>query len=71
MTNEDEIMSAAEFFGELDSGEKRPSRTCRSRGKKSVNDLFSKIKVRMVMRVYGVSRTKALKIIAEREVNNG
>ena len=71
MTNEDEIMSAAEFFGELGSEEKRPSRTCRSRGKKSENGLFSKIKVKMVMRVYGVSRSRALEIIAEREVNNG
>ena len=71
MTNEDEIISAAEFFGELDNGEKSPYRTCRPRGKKPSNDLFSKIKVKMVMRVYGVSRTKALKIIAEREVNNG
>jgi len=71
MTNEDEIMSAAEFFGELGNEEKSPSRTCRSRGKKSENGLFSKIKVKMVMRVYGVSRSRALEIIAEREVNNG
>ena len=71
MANDDEIMTAEEFFGEIDNVETRPPRICRPRRKKSENDLFSKIKVKMVMRVYGVSRTKALKIIAEREVNNG
>ena len=71
MTNDDEIMTAEEFFGEIDNEETRHSRMCRPRRKKSENDLFSKIKVKMVMRVYGVSRTRALKIIAEREVNNG
>ena len=71
MTNEDEIMSAAEFFGELESGEKSPSRPCRPRGKKPENGLFSEVKVKMAMRVYGVSRSRALEIIAEREVKNG
>ena len=67
MTNEDEIMSAAEFFGELESGEKSPSRTCRPRGKKSENGFFSEIKVKMAMRAHGVSRARALEIIANRE----
>ena len=71
MTNDDEIMTAEDFFGEIDNEEMRPSRICRPHRKKSEDDLFSKIKVKMVMRVYGVSRTRALKIIAEREVNNG
>lgn len=71
MTNEDEMMNAEEFFREIDDAETKPPRTCHPRGKKSENDLFSKIKVTMVMRVHGVSRARALEIIAEREMNNG
>ena len=65
MTN-DEIMTAEEFFGEVDVEEMRPSRPCRPRGRKSDKDLFSKIKVDMVMRAYGVSRERAEKIVAQR-----
>ena len=71
MTNDDEIMTAEEFFGEIDNADTRPSRTCRPRGRKSDGDLFSKTKVKMVMRVYAVSRARALKIIAEREAEKG
>ena len=67
MTNEDEIMAAAEFFGEIDNGKKDSSSACRTRGKKSEKELFSKIKVKMVMRAHGVSRARALEIIANRE----
>ena len=67
MTNEDEIMSAAEFFGELDNVEKISSCACRTRGKKSEKALFSNIKVKMVMRAHGISRPRALEIIAKRE----
>lgn len=67
MVKDDEIMSAEEFFGGIDNGKKNSSRTCRTRGKKAAEDLFTKIKVKMVMRIYGVSRTRALEIIAGRE----
>ena len=70
MINDDEIMSAEEFFGELDNGKKNSSRTCRTRGKKKTEDLFTKMKVKMVMRIYGVSRAKALEIIAARDTAN-
>ena len=66
MTKDDEIMSAEEFFGEIDTGKKNPSRTRSSRGKKTAEDLFTKMKVKMVMRIYGVSRARALEIIATR-----
>ena len=66
MTNDNEIMSAEEFFGEIDNGKKNPSRTHRSRGTKTAADLFTKMKVKMVMRIYGVSRARALEIIAGR-----
>ena len=67
MVKDDEIMSAEEFFGGIDKGKKNSSRTCRTHGKKTAEDLFAKTKVKMVMRIYGVSRAKALAIIAERE----
>ena len=63
MNDDDDIMTAGEFFGEIDDAETRP---CRPRRRKPGNDIFSKIKESMVMRVYGVSHDKAKKIIAER-----
>ena len=63
---DDEIMTAEEFFGEVDIEEMSPSRPCRPRGRKSDKDLFSKIKMKMVMRAYGVSREMAEKIVAQR-----
>ena len=60
-------MSAEEFFGGLDNGKKDSSRTCRTRGKKKAEDLFTKMKVKMVMRIYGASRAKALEIITTRD----
>ena len=71
MTNDDEIMTAEEFFGEIDNADTRPSRTCRPLGRKSEKDFFAKTKVKMVMRVYAVSRARALMIIAEREAEKG
>ncbi|MBR4615520.1 MAG: hypothetical protein IKO55_07945 [Kiritimatiellae bacterium] len=67
MVKDDEIMSAEEFFGGIDNGKKNSSRTCQTRGKKAAEDLFTKMKVKMVMRIYGVSRAQALEIIAGRE----
>ena len=67
MINDDEVMSAEEFFGGIDNGKKKPSRTCRTRGKKKAADLFTKMKVKMVMRIYGASHAKALEIIAARD----
>ena len=66
MKTDDEIMSAEEFFGEIDEGKKNVSRRSRVRGKSAADDLFAKMKVKMVMRIYGVSRAKALAIIADR-----
>ena len=65
METDDDIMSAEEFFGEINGGKKSP-RKCRSRGKKP-EALFAAVKVKMVMRIYGVSRVQALEIIAKRE----
>jgi hypothetical protein len=64
---DDEIMTAEEFFGKIEEEAARPSRTCRSRGKKSEKSRFYNIKVKMVMRACGVSREMAGKIVAERD----
>ena len=66
MNDDDDIMTAEEFFGEIDAAETRPCQPRSPRGRKPGMDLFSKIKESMVMRVYGVSHDKAKKIIAER-----
>ena len=65
METDDDIMSAEEFFGGIVDGKKVP-RKRRSRGKKP-EALFAAVKVKMVMRIYGVSRAQALEIIAKRE----
>ena len=45
---------------------KQPLPTARKRLKKAKKDIFAGIKVKMVMRIYGVSRARALEIIAGR-----
>ena len=65
---DDETMSAEEFFGKLDggvfgTGHPRPDRRG---GKRKGRDSFSEAKEKLVMRIYGVSRAKALEIIAKR-----
>ena len=66
METDDDIMTAEEFFGEIGESKKAP-RKCRSRGKKP-EKLFTAVKVKMVMRVHGVSRVRALEIVALREI---
>ena len=65
MATDDDIMTAEDFFGGFDEPKKAP-RKARARGKKP-KTLFAAVKVKMVMRIYGVSRAKALEIIAKRE----
>ena len=66
MNNDDDVMSAEEFFGGLENEKKAPIRKGRRRAKKSANDLFVEVKVKMVMRVYGVTKARALEILADR-----
>ena len=65
MATEDDIMTAEDFFGGFDEPKKAP-RKARARGKKP-KTLFAAVKVKMVMRIYGVPRARALEIIARRE----
>lgn len=64
MNNDDAVMSAEEFIGGLENEKNVSARRGRRRGKKSANDLFTKVKVKMVMRVYGVTEARALEILA-------
>ena len=66
MNNDDEVMSAEEFFGGLENEKKAPIRKGRRRAKKSANDLFVEVMVKMVMRVYGVTKARALEILVDR-----
>ena len=64
---DDDVMSAEEFFEEeIDLEPKNPLPVARKRLKKAKKDIFAGIKVKMVMRIYGVSRARALEIIAGR-----
>ena len=65
METDDDIMTAEDFFGGFDEPKKAP-RKARARGKKP-KTLFAAVKVKMVMRIYGVPRARALEIIARRE----
>ena len=67
MKNDDELMAAEEFFGVKEIKDVRP-RGARPRcAKKSAQDPLAEIKVKMVMRIYNVSRTRALEMIAGRD----
>ena len=64
--NDKTTISDDELFFEEKSGTKVPARKGMGRGKKSSNDLFAEVKVKMVMRVYGVTKAHALEILADR-----
>ena len=65
--NDETMMTAEEFFGEIENQEKTPARKGKSRGRKSRNDIFTEAKIKMVMRIYGATRKGALGIIVGRE----
>ena len=66
MHNEIEI-EAEEFLDGMVKSDKVPVRKSKDSRKRSEKNLFAEIKVKMVMRIYGVSRVRALEIIAARE----
>ena len=67
MQNEIEMIDAEEIFDEMEKGGKVPVQKSKDSRKRSEKNLFAEIKVKMVMRIYGVSRVRALEIIAARE----
>ena len=65
---DDDVISAEEFFEEedIDIKPKHSMPMARKRLKKAKKDIFAEIKVKMMMRIYGVSKKRALEIIAGR-----
>ena len=63
--NKETMMSAEEFFGEPGK-HNAPARRGRARGRKVDKDLLAELKLKMVMRIYKVSRARAAAIIAGR-----
>ena len=66
MRDNDETMTAEEFFDEIEKTERVYAKSCQKRRKTEADGLFNEIKTKMVMRINGVSRAKALEIIAAR-----
>lgn len=59
-------VSSDDWFADIERQDKVPPRKGRSRRKKSMSDIFAELKVKMVMRIYGVSAARATEIIAGR-----
>ena len=69
MKRDGDIVSEEELFGDFESdlfGEAIPRTVHRVR-KRPGKDLFREVKEKMIMRIYGVSRTRAREIISGRE----
>ena len=66
MNDDDEIMTAEEFFGGIESDRGLGSMSSPRRRRGRTKKTFADIKARMVMRIYGVTRAKAERIISDR-----
>ena len=64
--SEERIMTAEEFFGGIESDRGRGSMSSPRRRRGRAKNTFADIKARMVMRIYGVTRAKAERIISDR-----
>ncbi len=66
---DDDIMSTEDLFEgfeEVDLKPEHPAPVIKKSPKKPRKDLFAELKAKMVMRIYGVSKKRALEIIAGR-----
>ena len=66
MNENEEIMTAEEFFGGIESDRGLGSMSSPRRRRGRAKNTFADIKARMVMRIYGVTRAKAERIISDR-----
>ncbi len=64
------IMSAECLFDDEKLPRKVAAHTRRVRRKKSQQDFFAELKIKMLMRIHGATRTRAIEILAEREAEN-
>ena len=67
MNDDDKIMTAEEFFGGIESDRGLGSMSFPRRRRGHTKKTFADIKARMVMRIYGVTRAKAERIISDRD----
>ncbi len=63
-------MSAECLFDDEKSIRKMPEHTRRVRRKKSQQDYFADLKIKMLMRILEVTRARAIEILAEREAEH-
>ena len=61
--NTNKNMNIEDPFIDMERKDKVPARKGRGRGKKSMADLFTELKVQMVMKVYACSAERAKEII--------
>lgn len=61
--NTDKNMNIEDLFTDMERKDKVPARKGRGRGKKSMADLFTELKVQMVMNIYTCSAERAKEII--------
>ena len=61
--NTDKNMNIEDLFTDMERKDKVPARKGRGRGKKSTADLFTELKVQMVMNIYTCSAERAKEII--------
>ena len=64
--SEERIMTAEEFFGGIENDRGLGSTSSPRRRRGRAKNTFEDIKARMVMRIYGVTREKAERIISAR-----
>ena len=62
---DDEMMYTEDFFEDL-TEDKQPRLTGKGRARKTKKNTLAEVKIKMVMRIYGVSRARAAEIIAGR-----
>ena len=67
MDAEEDLLFEDDCFDEMVRRRRVPARKKKERGKKAGKQLLSEVKIRMVMRIYGLSRAQASKFIAGRE----
>ena len=67
MEAEEDLLFEDDCMNEMARRNRVPSRKKKERGKKAGKQLLSEVKIRMVMRIYGLSRAHAAKLVALRE----
>lgn len=67
MDAEEDLLFEDDSMDEMARRNRVPPRKKKERGKKAGKQLLSELKIRMVMRIYGLSRAHAAKFVAGRE----